>query len=61
MRLQGKIGLVTAAASGTGRAGTLRFAHEGAAVGVADIDQAGVDAGLPLPPRRAAGGHVDRA
>jgi NAD(P)-dependent dehydrogenase (short-subunit alcohol dehydrogenase family) len=44
MRLQNKIGIVTAAASGMGRAGALRFAREGAAVGVADIDQARVDA-----------------
>lgn len=44
MRLQGKIGIVTAAASGMGRAGALRFAQEGAAVGVADIDAAGVAA-----------------
>jgi NAD(P)-dependent dehydrogenase (short-subunit alcohol dehydrogenase family) len=44
MRLANKIGIVTAAASGMGRAGALRFAKEGAAVGVADIDQAGVDA-----------------
>src|SRR6266567_3578864 len=42
MRLQGKIGIVTAAASGMGRAGALRFAREGAAVGVIDIDEAGV-------------------
>jgi NAD(P)-dependent dehydrogenase (short-subunit alcohol dehydrogenase family) len=42
MRLQGKIGIVTAAASGMGRAGALRFAKEGATVGVADIDEAGV-------------------
>ena len=42
MRLQGKIGIVTAAASGMGRAGALRFAKEGAAVGVADIDADGV-------------------
>ena len=42
MRLQGKIGIVTAAASGMGRAGALRFAKEGAAVGVADIDAAGL-------------------
>ena len=41
MRLENKIGIVTAAASGMGRAGALRFAREGAAVGVADIDQAG--------------------
>jgi NAD(P)-dependent dehydrogenase (short-subunit alcohol dehydrogenase family) len=43
MRLSGKIGIVTAAASGMGRAGALRFAKEGAAVGVADIDADGVD------------------
>src|SRR5579872_5216047 len=43
MRLPNKIGIVTAAASGMGRAGALRFAREGAAVGVADIDQAGVE------------------
>jgi NAD(P)-dependent dehydrogenase (short-subunit alcohol dehydrogenase family) len=44
MRLQNKIGIVTAAASGMGRAGALRFAREGAVVGVADMDQAGVEA-----------------
>src|SRR5437667_1898503 len=44
MRLEGKNGIVTAAASGMGRAGALRFARERAAVGVVDIDQAGVDA-----------------
>ena len=44
MRMQNKVGIVTAAASGMGRAGALRFAREGAAVGVADIDQAGVEA-----------------
>src|SRR5579884_4497099 len=43
MRLEGKIGIVTAAASGMGRAGALRFAREGAAVGVADIDAEGVE------------------
>lgn len=42
MRLEGKAGIVTAAASGMGRAGALRFAQEGAAVGVVDIDEAGV-------------------
>jgi NAD(P)-dependent dehydrogenase (short-subunit alcohol dehydrogenase family) len=44
MRLEGKIGIVSAAASGMGRAGALRFAREGAAVGVVDIDAAGVEA-----------------
>jgi len=42
MRMQGKIGLVTAAASGMGRAGAIRFAQEGAAVGVVDVDADGV-------------------
>lgn len=44
MRLEHKIGIVTAAASGMGRAGALRFAREGAAMGVVDIDAAGVEA-----------------
>ena len=44
MRLENKIGIVTAAASGMGRAGALRFAREGAAVGVVDIDATGVEA-----------------
>ena len=37
MRLAGKIGIVTAAASGMGRAGALRFAREGAQVAVVDV------------------------
>ncbi len=44
MRLEGKIGIVTAAASGMGRAGALRFAREGAAVGVIDRDAARAEA-----------------
>ncbi len=44
MRMANKIGIVTAAASGMGRAGAIRFAKEGAAVAVVDIDQAGVAA-----------------
>ena len=43
MRLKDKIGIVSAAASGMGRAGALRFAREGAAVGVVDVDKAGVE------------------
>src|SRR6266403_384492 len=42
MRLAGKIGIVTAAASGMGRAGALRFARDGAQVAVVDVDAAGV-------------------
>jgi NAD(P)-dependent dehydrogenase (short-subunit alcohol dehydrogenase family) len=41
MRLAGKIGIITAAASGMGRAGALRFAVEGAAVAVVDVNEAG--------------------
>jgi NAD(P)-dependent dehydrogenase (short-subunit alcohol dehydrogenase family) len=44
MRLAGKIGIVTAAASGMGRAGALRFAREGASVAVVDLDAAGAEA-----------------
>ena len=43
MRLNGKIGLVTAAGSGMGRAGALRFAKEGAAVGVVDVNAEAVE------------------
>ena len=42
MRMTGKIGIVTAAASGMGRAGALRFAREGAQVAVVDVDTDGV-------------------
>jgi NAD(P)-dependent dehydrogenase (short-subunit alcohol dehydrogenase family) len=44
VRLENKIGIVTAAASGMGRAGAIIFATVGAAVGVVDIDKAGVEA-----------------
>src|ERR1700739_1281013 len=44
MRLQNKIGIVTAAASGMGRAGALRFAQEGAAVAVVDLNPEGTEA-----------------
>jgi NAD(P)-dependent dehydrogenase (short-subunit alcohol dehydrogenase family) len=44
MRLKDKIGIVTAAASGMGRAGAIRFAREGAKVAVVDIDGEKADA-----------------
>lgn len=44
MRMAGKIGIVTAAGSGMGRQGALRFAKEGASVGVVDIDAKSVEA-----------------
>jgi NAD(P)-dependent dehydrogenase (short-subunit alcohol dehydrogenase family) len=46
MRLANKIGLVTAAGSGMGRAGVIRFAKEGAAVAVVDLDQQAVDSAV---------------
>lgn len=44
MRLQGQVALVTGAASGIGRAVAGRFAKEGAAVMVADMNAAGAEA-----------------
>ncbi|MGE0503627.1 MAG: SDR family NAD(P)-dependent oxidoreductase [Rhizobiaceae bacterium] len=38
MRLASKVGIVTAAASGIGRAGAIRFAREGAKVAVVDVN-----------------------
>jgi len=56
MRLANKIGLVTAAASGMGRAGAIRFAQEGCAVGVVDIN--GDGANEVVKEIRAAGGKA---
>lgn len=44
MDMQGKIALVTAAASGAGRAGARILAREGAAVAVVDQNEAGAKA-----------------
>lgn len=38
MRMENKIGLVTAAGSGMGRAGSIKFAKEGASVAVVDLN-----------------------
>jgi NAD(P)-dependent dehydrogenase (short-subunit alcohol dehydrogenase family) len=43
-RLDGKVGVVTGAASGIGRAVATRFVAEGAAVVGGDVDEAGLDA-----------------
>lgn len=56
MRMRNKVGLVTAAGSGMGRAGALRFAAEGAAVAVADRDAAAAEAVAGAI--RAAGGRA---
>jgi len=56
MRLAGKIGIVTAGASGMGRAGALRFAKEGASVSVVDLDAARAEA--VAAEIRAAGGKA---
>ena len=56
MRLKGKIALITAAASGIGRAAANLFAREGAAVAVADIDKGRI--GDTLAEIKAAGGKA---
>lgn len=43
MRLEGKLAIVTAAASGMGKAGVERFIREGAKVAAIDISQAALD------------------
>lgn len=48
MRLEGKVTVVTGAASGIGRAIAVRFGQEGAAVAVVDVDDAGMAGTLAL-------------
>ena len=47
MRLKGKLAVITAGASGMGKAASLRFAKEGAAVAIIDINEAAVRARPP--------------
>lgn len=56
-RLEGKCGIITAAASGMGRAGALLFAAEGAGVLVVDIDEAAAMATVSAI--RDAGGNAE--
>ena len=54
-RLQGKVAIITGAAGGQGRATAVRFAHEGAMLGITDIDPDGLEATAELV--AAAGGR----
>jgi NAD(P)-dependent dehydrogenase (short-subunit alcohol dehydrogenase family) len=57
--MDGKAGLVTGAASGIGRACAIRFAAEGAAVVVADLEGAGAGGEETVRAIRAAGGEAE--
>ena len=56
MRLKNRIAMISAAASGMGRAGALLFAREGAKVAAIDVDAAGAEA--VAADIRAAGGEA---
>lgn len=56
MRMKNKLGIVTAAASGMGRAGALLLAKEGASVCVVDLSREGAEA--VVAEIKAAGGHA---
>jgi NAD(P)-dependent dehydrogenase (short-subunit alcohol dehydrogenase family) len=47
-RLQGKVAIITGAAAGQGRATAVRFAREGAALGITDVDQQGLESTAEL-------------
>jgi NAD(P)-dependent dehydrogenase (short-subunit alcohol dehydrogenase family) len=57
--MEGKAGLVTGAASGIGRACAIRFAREGAAVLVADLERARAGGEETVRTIRAAGGEAE--
>ncbi len=59
--MEGKAGLVTGAASGIGRACAIRFAREGGAVMVADLESARARAEETVEAIRAAGGQAEFA
>lgn len=56
MRLQGKVAVITGAASGIGEATAMKFAAEGAIVAVCDLNQANID--VVVQNIKAAGGKA---
>ena len=57
MRLDGKVAIVTGAASGMGKAMATAFAREGASVVIADLNEAGAEAVAGALNAEAAGGQ----
>jgi len=55
-RLEGKVAIITGAAGGQGRATAVRFAREGASLGITDIDERGLEE--TVDQIRAEGGDV---